>query len=186
MTDFKRIFDVIINLCAQFSNLLFFPTCWLLPGFVINKKNMVIIGFPWLFNFYWFSTVFTKFFLFVFFSNFSIYSPGLLSVWGWDKWLKSPIGSHHTDNWHLWANALLQWGKPRAAEDSMCTGCLQTAEEAWPVPSCQYLRPSLLVRSEHWQKWWRGMLKMYFDTHALMQYFSVRDNLSFHIYSIVF
>lgn len=77
---------------------------------------------------------------------------GLLSVRGWDQRLQSPVGSHHTHYRNLWANEVLQRGKPRAAEDPVCTRSLQAAEEARPVSSRQHLRPPLLVRSQHRQK----------------------------------
>lgn len=94
---------------------------------------------------------------------------GLLSLWGWDQRLQSPARSHHTDHRHLRANAMLQRGKPRAPEDSVCAGCIQAAEEARPVPSCQHLRPSLLVGSQHWQKWWRGVLACFSQTLTCTQ-----------------
>lgn len=94
---------------------------------------------------------------------------GLLSIWRWNQWLKSTAGCNHLDNWHIWEDEVLQWGEPRAFEDSVCTGSLQTPEEARPVPSCEHLCPSVLVWQKHWQEWRGGKNKVTAVGHILPQ-----------------
>lgn len=95
---------------------------------------------------------------------------GLLSIWRWNQWLKSTAGCNHLDNWDIWEDEVLQWGEPWAFEDSVCTGSLQTPEEARPVPSCEHLCPSVLVWPKHWQEWRGGKTKVIPVGHILPQY----------------
>lgn len=94
---------------------------------------------------------------------------GLLAIWRWNQRLKSTAGCNHLDNWDIWEDEMLQWGEPWAFEDSVCTGSLQTPEEARPVPSCEHLCPSVLVWPKHWQEWRGGENKVTLVGHILPQ-----------------
>lgn len=143
----------------EISFIEFFIPLWF--SNIVNNQTSRSLLFTSFVSFLFFSPSLLNNFLFLFLLVNTSPSPGLLSVWRWDQRLQSPVCSHHTHHWYLWANAMFQRGKPWATEDSVCTGCLQVAEKARPVPSRQYLCPSLLVRSQHRQKWWRGVLELF-------------------------